>query len=47
MTLVPIAAWQVRSMSAPIQAKENMGFALKIAGTPKEERSRRVLEAAK
>ncbi|CAB4991726.1 unannotated protein [freshwater metagenome] len=26
---------------------ENMGFALKIAGTPKEERSRRVLEAAK
>jgi multiple sugar transport system ATP-binding protein len=26
---------------------ENMGFALKIAGTPKEERERRVLEAAK
>ena len=26
---------------------ENMGFALKIAGTPKEERDRRVLEAAK
>jgi multiple sugar transport system ATP-binding protein len=26
---------------------ENMGFALKIAGTPKEERNRRVLEAAK
>ena len=26
---------------------ENMGFALKIAGTPKEERARRVLEAAK
>jgi multiple sugar transport system ATP-binding protein len=26
---------------------ENMGFALKIAGTPKEERQRRVLEAAK
>ena len=26
---------------------ENMGFALKIAGTPKEERVRRVLEAAK
>jgi multiple sugar transport system ATP-binding protein len=28
-------------------APENMGFALKIAGTPKEERDRRVLEAAK
>ena len=26
---------------------ENMGFALKIAGTPKEERNRRVLDAAK
>jgi multiple sugar transport system ATP-binding protein len=26
---------------------ENMGFALKISGTPKEERDRRVLEAAK
>ncbi len=26
---------------------ENMGFALKIAGTPKDERERRVLEAAK
>ena len=26
---------------------ENMGFALKISGTPKEERNRRVLEAAK
>ena len=26
---------------------ENMGFALKIAGIPKEERDRRVLEAAK
>ena len=26
---------------------ENMGFALKIAGTPKDERDRRVLEAAK
>ena len=26
---------------------ENMGFALKIAGTPKDERERRVKEAAK
>jgi len=30
-----------------ITAAENMGFALKIAGTPNEERDRRVLEAAK